>query len=224
LGKSVIKGRECLRDFYHSKKKKIRGWKRHKRKIELWKQNAINLDIDLIRKHHRDYVKLWIYPFYFRLFNPPGWYSRLLLEAMIEVYLKWYERMIEENNEFYLKIWLYEPNFIKSQIVVAYKDCLNFYDKTFEKRSICKKFPSHKYAFLAGQLEMFDWKLCIEADVYWSTDLEEDVKLGFRSEQEASKIISQSYRIDEIDNDEKKTYAYCVDVGDVWVGTLKISK
>jgi hypothetical protein len=214
-----------LKEFYHSKKKKIRGWKRHKRKIESWKQNAINLNIDSIRKHHRDYVKLWIYPLYsINRINPPVWYSRLLLAAMIDVYLNWYEKMIDEDNEFYLKIWLYEPNFIESQIVVAYKDCLNFYDKNFEKRTLCKKFPIQKYPFLAEKLAMFDWELCIEADVYWSYDLEENVKLGFSSEQEVSEIISQSYRIDKIEYDDETTYAYCVDVGDVWVGSLKRSK
>jgi hypothetical protein len=221
----VIKGRECLKEFYHSKKKKIRGWKRHKRKIELWKQNAINLNIDLIRKHHRDYVKLWRYPVYsIHRTNPPVWYSRLLLEAMIEVYFEWYEKMINEDNDFYLKIWLYEPNFIKSQIVVAYKDCLNFYDNTFEKRLLCKKFPVHKYAFLAEKLARFDWELCIEADVYWSNDLEENVKLGLSREYEVNEIIRQSYRMDKIEYNNETTYAYCVDVGDVWVGTLKRGK
>jgi hypothetical protein len=214
-----------LKEYYHSKKKKIRCWKRHKRKIQLWKQNAINLNIDLIRKHHRDYLKLWISPFYsIHRTNPPVWYCRLLLEAMIEVYFEWYEKMINEDNEFYLKIWLYEPNFIKSQIVVAYKDCLDFYDNTFEKRPISKKFPIHKYAFLAEKLAMFDWKLCIEADVYWSNNLEENIKLGLSTEQEVNEIIRQSYRMDKIEYNNETTYVYSVDVGDVWVGTLKRGK
>jgi hypothetical protein len=85
---------------------------------------------------------------------------------MIDVYFEWYEKMIIEDDEFYLKIWLYEPNLIKSQIVVAYKDCLNFYDNTFEKRIVCKNFPIHKYEFLTEKLAMFNWELCIEADVY----------------------------------------------------------
>lgn len=52
---------------------------------------------------------------------------------MIEVYLEWHQKMMDENEEFYLKIWLYDPNFINSQIVVAYRDCLDFYNKTFKK-------------------------------------------------------------------------------------------
>lgn len=73
--------------FYFSKKKKIRGWKRHKRKIERWKQNAINLDMDYLRNYQRQYEKLWIHPFYkLERRNPPNWYQSLLLDAMIEVY------------------------------------------------------------------------------------------------------------------------------------------
>jgi len=118
--------------FYFSKKKKIRGWKRHKRKIERWKQNAINLDMDYLRNYQRQYEKLWIHPFYkLERRNPPNWYKSLLLDAMIEVYLEWHQKMKKEEEDFYLKLWLYDPHFINSQIVVAYRNCLDFYDETF---------------------------------------------------------------------------------------------
>ncbi|WPK10675.1 hypothetical protein R6U77_12360 [Lysinibacillus louembei] len=42
-----------MKEFYHSKKKKLRGWT----------QDAINLDMDSIRHYQRSYVKLWIHPF-----------------------------------------------------------------------------------------------------------------------------------------------------------------
>ncbi|MCY7828337.1 hypothetical protein P8860_16640 [Bacillus spizizenii] len=47
--------------------------------------------------------------------NSPMWYSRLILEAMIEVYQSWSQQMKRLNESFYLKIWLYNPNFINSQ-------------------------------------------------------------------------------------------------------------
>lgn len=92
------------------------------------------MDIEQLCRSNRDYVKLWIAPFY-RLTrrNPPMWYSRLLLEALIEVYQSWYQQMKRLNEPFYLKIWLYNPNFINSQIVVAFRDCLDYYDNTFDK-------------------------------------------------------------------------------------------
>lgn len=69
-----------------SNKKKIHGWKRRIKQIEQWKQRHIDLDIERLCRNNRDYVKLWIDPFY-RLTrrNPPMWYYRLILESMIEM-------------------------------------------------------------------------------------------------------------------------------------------
>ncbi|MDN4617549.1 hypothetical protein QCD85_05535 [Paenibacillus sp. PsM32] len=104
-------------------KKKIRGWKRRIKQIEDWKQRYIHLDIEQLERHHRDYVKLWINPFYqLTKRNPPVWYARLIFGAMIEVYESWYQQLKLLNEPFYLKIWLYDPNFISSQIVVAFRE------------------------------------------------------------------------------------------------------
>ncbi|HHY72086.1 MAG TPA: hypothetical protein GX497_02435 [Bacillus bacterium] len=209
--------------FYHSIKKKIRGWKRHKRKIGTWKQNFINLDMDAIREYNRDYSKLWIHPFYaIPRLNPPTWYNRLLLEAMIDVYLDWFEKMKNENQDFYLKIWLYEPNFINSQVVVAYKDFFNFYDNTFDKHTKEKAFPIEKYATLKDKLDLFNWEPHINANIYHLRDLEEDIQDGIRTEEEVRDIINQSYKTEEIElNSYEEEIIYKVNVGDVWVGSLK---
>jgi hypothetical protein len=208
---------------YHSKKRKIRGWKRHKRKIEVWKQNFINFDIKKMREYNRDYAKLWIHPFYsLHRINPPTWYNRLLLDAMVDVYLNWYEKMKNEDGDFYLKIWLYEPNFINSQIVVAYKDCLHFYDNTFDKHSEEKQFPIEKYVTLKDKLDLFNWKRHVEADIYELGDLKEDIQLGLRTEEEVRGIINHSYKTEKIDlTNYGEEYIYKVNVGNVWVGTLK---
>lgn len=103
------------------------------KQIEQWKNRYMHLDLEELRASPRDYVKLWIDPFY-RLTrrNPPVWYSRLLLAAMIKVYHSWSRQMAGFNEPFYLRIWFYHPNFIQSQIVVAFRDALHFYDNTFE--------------------------------------------------------------------------------------------
>lgn len=207
-----------MKEFYHSKKKKLRGWKRHKRKIAKWKQDVINLDMDEIQNYQRSYAKLWIHPFYSLVHrNPPNWFNRLLLHAMIDVYFHWYEQMKGEKEDFYLKIWLYEPNFIRSQIVVAYKDCLDFYKHTFDKNPTPKTFPLEKYKSSEEQLSRFQWELHIAADDYWASDLKEDIDLKLRTVVDVEKIIHQSYRMEKIQND----VIYKVNVGDVWVGSLK---
>ncbi|WP_419465960.1 hypothetical protein [Bacillus spongiae] len=206
----------------HSEKKKIRGWKRHKRKIERWKHDAINLNMDNVRDYQRTYVKLWIHPFYALIRrNPPVWYNRLLLDAMLDVYLVWYQKMKQENENFYLKIWLYDPHFINSQIVVAYKDCLNFYDKTFDKREEYKPFPYEKFPSLKDKLEQFEWESCIETVSYDETDLNEWVIDGLSSKKEVQAIKNRAYNVSSYKSEEGITRYYHIDTGNVWVGTFK---
>ncbi|WP_064504139.1 hypothetical protein [Alkalihalobacillus trypoxylicola] len=205
--------------FYYSKKQKIRGWKRQKRKIERWKQAAIDLDIDYIREYQRTNTKLSIPPFY-RLIrrNPPSWYNTLLLEAMLEVYMEWHQKMKKENEDFYLKIWLYHPHFIESQIVVAYKDYLHAYDDTFIKRTNSKPFPYHIFQSLQNQLKQFEWELCMNTLYYDESEFTEWIMDGQISEKEVQAIKQKAYDVSSIhlENDTQ----YLIDKGDVWVGTL----
>ncbi|KLV25836.1 hypothetical protein ABW02_13445 [Niallia circulans] len=208
--------------FYFSKKKKIRGWKRHKRKIERWKQNAINLDMDYLRNYQRQYEKLWIHPFYkLERRNPPNWYKSLLLDAMIEVYLEWHQKMKKEEEDFYLKLWLYDPHFINSQIVVAYRNCLDFYDKTFKRRQENKEFPFDKFHSLRDKLEQFEWDLHIESDYYDENDLNEWLEEGALTEKEVSRIKGKAYDAVRIKDEDGSFLQYSLDKGDVWIGTLK---
>jgi len=178
--------------------------------------------MDYLAHHRRDYAKLWIHPFYaLERKNPPMWYNRLLLQAMIDVYLNWHKKMSKTNEPFYLKIWLFDPHFIESQIVVAYRDCLHLYDNTFDSAAVQKPFPFHQYTFLKDQLELFDWKLHIDSDTYMESDLMEDLHEGLMTEKEVEKIKKQAYQVTTIPWDGKPEKVYSLQVGDVWVGTLK---
>lgn len=203
-----------------SNKKKIRGWRRRIKQIEQWKQRFIDLDLEELFHNNRDYVKLWIDPF-FRLTrrNPPIWYSRLLLEAMIEVYQSWYEQMQRLNEPFYLKIWLYHPNFIHSQIVVAFRECLHFYDNTFEESNDKKAFPSQLYGKIAG-LQDFKWELALESEYYRLAELQADVGLGFRTNKSIEVIKNKAYKQETIKVSTGEDSVYSVKLGDVWLGEL----
>ncbi|MBA4496266.1 hypothetical protein ACFO25_12195 [Paenactinomyces guangxiensis] len=205
--------------FYSPSKKKVRGWKRQIRKIEDWKQRVNTLDMKTLEEYHRDYVKIWIYPWYnLEKRNPPLWYSRLVLAEMIEIYLDWHKKMTKTGEDFYLKIWLYDPDFIHSQIVVAYKSCLHFYDKTFEVNPNTKPFPYHKFDSIRDQLKRFSWKLHLNQVTYTESDLTE----GWYTKKEAERIRTKADQIKQIDmgNGEFETI-YSIYTGDVWIGTFK---
>lgn len=209
--------------MFLSNKKKIRGWKRHVRKIEKWKRRVIDLDIEHLHQYQRDYAKIWIYPFYaIPRRNPPVWYNRLLLEAILDVYRSWHEKLLKLDEDFYLRLWIYDPHFINSQVVTAYKDCLQFYDQTFDVGNQEKQFPLDKYTYLREKLEMFDWHIHIDSDVYTESDLIDNIQQGWTSENEVEAIKGKAYKVETVhlsDGDTDKTYS--VNVGDVWVGSIK---
>jgi hypothetical protein len=206
-----------------SNKKKIRGWKRHIRKIEKWKRRVMDLDMEHLHTYHRDYAKLWIHPFYaLPRRNPPAWYNALLLEAMVEVYAHWNKTLLATGEPYYLKLWIFDPHFIHSQIVAAYQDCLHFYDQTFDAQKIEKPFPFHKYPKIQDKLQLFDWHLYVDCDTYAESDLTDHLQRGWMSEKEAASIRQKAYKttVIQLPNGETDT-GYSVRAGDVWVGSLK---
>lgn len=178
------------------------------------------MDIEQLCRNNRDYVKLWIDPFY-RLtrLNPPMWYSRLILEAMIEVYHSWSQQMKRLNEPFYLKIWLYNPHFINSQIVVAFRECLNDYDNRFDKSNDNKAFPSQLYGRILG-LQEFKWEHAIDSNDYWLSDLQEDIGLGFKTDKDIEAIKNKAYKCETVKLSTGEDTVYNVRVGDVWLGEM----
>ncbi|MBP1994344.1 hypothetical protein [Paenibacillus eucommiae] len=141
---------------------------------------------------------------------------------MLDVYRIWNEKLLKLEEDFYLKLWIYDPHFINSQMVAAYKDCLHFYDQTFEVGNQEKQFPYHKYTYLREKLEMFDWHLYMDSDIFAESELIDNIQRGWMSEKEIEAIKGKAYKVETIhlsDGDTDKTYS--VKVGDVWVGSIK---
>ncbi|WP_138754385.1 hypothetical protein [Paenibacillus sinopodophylli] len=205
-----------------NRKKKIRGWKRQIRKIDSWVARVFDLDRKHLTDYNRDYAKLWIHPFYaLPRRNPPTWYNRLLLKAMLDVHANWNKQLSMLNTPFYLKIWLYDPHFIHSQIVVAYKDDIDYYSKTFDISTMVQPFPYHKYITLSGELKKFDWTLHIESEVYTESDLTEYHSNGWMSKKKYKALKSKAYKSLPIDlADGSSEQAYSLRIGDVWIGSL----
>lgn len=148
----------------YSNKKKIRNWKRQIRRVNQWKDSHFNLDLNNLLVYKRTYIKIWIDPWY-RLTrrNPPMWLCRLIFESMCEIYDHWKSQLEALNEPYYLKIWLYDPHFINSQIVVAIKDQIDYYNKVFNEADAIKQFPSLKYD-TQGKKDTFKWKHFLDED------------------------------------------------------------
>lgn len=218
---------------YHFKKKKIRGWKRHKKNVERWRQNVIDLDMDYFRKriivHDRvrerkiKRVGLSKHPYNRSVLNsPPNWYKQICLSEMIDVYLSWYEKMAKESDDFYLKIWLYEPNFLSSHIRASfkYKDTY-LMEPIFPINPVTKIFPLHKFESLKDKLALFDWEAHINTYWFWESELDSSSPYGAFTEAEVNELRNKTYEIEKYKGFRGNNTEYKVNVGDVWVGTLK---
>ncbi len=108
-----------------SVRKKTRGMRKKARNLALWAEYHKKLDIDSLMKYRKEYVKIWIDPFY-RLYqltpnkvgkkNPKYRFRKQVLSQLFEIYLAWQEQLDRLEQPYYLKIWLGDPEFMDSHI------------------------------------------------------------------------------------------------------------
>lgn len=193
-------------------KKKIRGWKRRVKHIELWKNNNIVLNLEDLKNSKCDYVKIWIDPFD-RLYkrNPPYWYKMKIIEAMSEIFASWEKSLEKLQAEYYLKIWLYDPNFSLSQIVCGIDYKIEHYENTFHKSSEIKKLPEH-YSHNEF-LKNLNYELAI--DDYHISSLDE-----YYNSEQMEKFKNKAYNSYKFKNqDGENEILYFIKKGNIWIGS-----
>lgn len=180
------------------RKKKIRGFKRHKANIALWKESHLKLDENVLKDRKRDYVKAWIYPFYsLERYQLPNWYKRDIINALVEIYNSWYDTLEKEYEQFYFKIWIFEKDFMRSQVVVAVDEMFDFYTNTFEEVTSISTLPSHLYVDKANQLA---WDEAITVSINYENDLNIYHAEGLMSDQDIEKMKADAIREEIYDN------------------------
>ncbi|WP_105620104.1 hypothetical protein [Vallitalea okinawensis] len=201
-------------------KKKTRGLRSKVKRIDHWKEQSKELDLESIKKYGRDYVKIWIPPFY-NLYkinkyevghkNPPNWFNKLILEAMLEVYDSWDKKLRGLNEPYYLKLWLYEPNFINSQIVAAIGDYIDYYEDVFEPDENKKALPIEKFNIKNDGICRFDWGQYKDQAIIYGSDFTDDLE-SLNYWKEKSYKIKKKIINDDVDVE------YYITKGTIWVG------
>lgn len=200
------------------RRQKIRGWKRRVRAIEAWKKRVIELDIDALANDSREYVKIWIHPFYsLRRYTLPNWYKRLIINALKDIYATWEMQMETIDEPYYLKMWLFDKEFERSQIVVAFRDCLHFYEGVFDQVQESEYFPK---ALWTKEIADFTWDKGNTISVWSASDLLEEVKTGFMSEGEKEQVEKSAYRIEKSGTE----CLFIVKEDTVWIGCKENSR
>lgn len=173
----LISGNIAERKTLHRiplKKRKIRGHKRIHRVIEKWTMQHTDFDLAAYLKHksNRCYVKITIAPWCnLSLKNsfipePKGLTRRKMLEGLVAIYHHWNEQLAKTGEPYYLKMWLYDRQFSKSQVVAAVGDKLHFYENAFSIPSASKPISLQQYAPMAEQLRQFHWEYCTDDSAF----------------------------------------------------------
>jgi hypothetical protein len=212
--------------------KKVRGHKRIWREIEQWRKNNLELDPENLKQQHRDYTKIWIHPIRTvstlnsRYPEPKGKTRRLILSGLIDIYDSWKASLDSLSEPYYLKIWLFEPNFSDSQVVCAIRSALDFYDSTFYKPD---NISDEKLGNMRSSLpEGFHWDLRLDEYHMSSKEIGEPEDYYSQEDYEAelqwfNKQLRKPHRTTtETDSEGKKVEYYSFKKGFVWLGDRNI--
>ncbi|MGG5314993.1 hypothetical protein [Enterococcus sp. AZ072] len=193
------------------KKQKLRGWKRRLKDVDYWIMDNEVLDLDELEQKSIYYAKLWSCPFCsLRKYTLPNWYKRLIVHALIDVYLSWKKRLEELDEPYYLKIWIFKNDFMQSQVVASYRESLHNYDTLFSEVESSAALPAELKIEASTQLT---WDEGIFLTQWSKQEMFEDVKNKLWSLKDVNKIINSAYLIEE--NSEDTIYQIIDDV--VWL-------
>ncbi|MFD0991680.1 hypothetical protein [Tenacibaculum geojense] len=212
------------------KTKKIRGHNRIWKNIEKWKKANLKLDLENLKNYERDYAKIWIHPFSgISLTNsrnpePKGETKERILNGLFDIYENWKNQLDELNEPYYLKIWLFEPRFSKSQVVCAIGNSIDFYNTTFNNPEKLEEFKTDFVEIKKKRIESFNWEHKLDEDFMFSTDI------GNPEDYETEKeyLEDKKWFNDRLKKKHTKktlndgTESYAFELGKVWIGEKNV--
>lgn len=208
------------------KTKKIRGHKRIWNDIEKWKNANLKLDLENLKQNERDYAKIGVHPFSGILLTnsqipePKTETRKRILNGLLDIYESWKNQLDKLNDPYYLKIWLFEPSFSKSQIVCAIGNSIDFYQNTFNIPENSKEFKNSFGGIIKNRIENFNWECRLDEDFLFSNaigNLEdyETEKEYLEDKQRFNNKLKKKH-FTRILKDGTNYYAF--EIGNVWIG------
>lgn len=212
------------------KTKKIRGFKQILHQIQEWRSQIIDLDLDTIRSSQRDYAKIWVPPYSnLSLGNsaypePKGQVRKEILEVLLDTYDSWKTTLDTLDEPYYLKIWLYDQRFSKSQVVCANGDFLDFYETTFHKPEEQQEIDLSSYGSLSERMKDLHWQYAFDEEHFDNTTIGEIDEYATEKDfyetrkwfKERLKKPHRKINNPDPDSDIKEYYSFRR--GTVWIG------
>lgn len=209
---------------------KIRGHHRMWRRIERWQSEYAHLDVTA---HNRLVAPIAIPPYNgLRITRsgiqyPHGKTRMKITEGLLAIYTAWDAQLQKTHQPCYLALWLYEPNFTRSQVVCAHGEMCNFYRDAFTPAPHpAQKHPA-RFGLDASTLQHFQWQRCIQSyeldSTMWGTIDE------FDSEQEYSahtrwmtrELAKPHSTVPYTAADGSTVERYIFGTGTIWVGSTR---
>lgn len=208
--------------------RKIRGHSRIQKDIEAWKNYNLELDFENLEDVKRDYCKIWVSPFGdisvsgSEIPLPKGKNRKLILEGLLAVFNSWEKQLKRLNKPYYLAIWLFEPDIVKSQVVCAIDEMLDFYNKTFYRPEKQLKMPAENHGAFKEEIETFNWVFAHDDNYFTNDDLKMEIDEYVSEEDYYASQKWYKRKLKENPRsftDEYGRTSYYIRRGTVWIGT-----
>lgn len=215
------------------RQQKIRGFNRRFRDIDNWRLENLDLRLDLIEKYNGDHIDIVVHPWCdisiinSKIPEPKKKTKKLMLNGLIDIYESWKNQLDRLGKPYYLKIWLFEQRFSKSQVVCAVADRIDFYENNFFKPDFKKQFKPNNYGQLSGRLQKFDWDYRLDEDHYENNFVGESDLYASRQDYDDSiiwfnRLLKKPHRLTKFDEPiGEATESYSFNQGDLWIGAQK---
>ncbi len=204
--------------------RKIRGHKRRQVQIPKWIKHDTLIDFDHLVRNGYWYAKILVYPWCnisitnSKIPEPKSKTRDQLMHGLEKIYDAWKIQLEKLNEPYYLKIWLYEPNFSRSQVVCGIRERIERYEDLFEPIDIPRR-ASDFYNKLSPD---FKWESFEEAEIWGENHLLDGPDEGSKYYKEGLAFISQlkkaGFRTLKIETEEGEDILYIKRRGTVWVG------
>lgn len=155
--------------------------------------------------------------------EPKGETRDRILLGLTGIYTSWKSQLDTIGEPYYLKIWLFEPQFSMSQVVCAVGGSIDFYRNTFSVPQVAKPFTPIRYGKLADRLKQFEWEHRINEEHILNTDLfpVDAIRNSQYDSKEKRAILKRPHRVAHlIDPKAETATVYSFRLGDVWLGEI----
>lgn len=226
--------------------KKVRGHKRIWKAVEKWKNAHLILDIETMlafENKQRKHAKITVKPFYVRanfmrqsgnVFiethqnpQPKKETKKRFINALLDIYESWKNQLEKTQQPYYLKVWIFEPNFSQSQVVCAVGTSINFYNNHFKEPNAKKTYKPNHTDVLKKRIQSFNWQYKINQQFIANTGISEFEDFESKEDYKKAKkwFTSKLKKPHIIENLEKPinniTAFYVFKLDDVWIGERK---